>query len=99
MPESENLIWLQAWYRKQCDGNWEHSYGIHNGTIDNPGWEVNIDLQNMQYTALARPDEEFELSDDDWMICRIRENKFEGFGDPSKLDAILGRFRKWINAE
>jgi hypothetical protein len=28
---------LQAWYFAQCDGEWEHSYGIHIENCDNPG--------------------------------------------------------------
>ena len=38
------LIWLQNWYDKQCDGDWEHTYGIQIGTMDNPGWSVKISL-------------------------------------------------------
>ncbi len=28
----------------QCDGEWEHDYGIKIETLDNPGWLVSIDL-------------------------------------------------------
>jgi hypothetical protein len=36
---SNDLIsWLQRWYTAQCDGGWEHHYGITIGTLDNPGW-------------------------------------------------------------
>ena len=43
------LEWLQDWYLKQCDGGWEHEYGIKIETLDNPGWKVIIDLA---YTEL-----------------------------------------------
>jgi len=29
---------IQDWYRRQCDGDWEHSYGVKIETLDNPGW-------------------------------------------------------------
>jgi hypothetical protein len=28
---------LQDWYVSQCDGGWEHTYGISIDTLDNPG--------------------------------------------------------------
>ncbi len=35
---------LQNWYAAECDGDWEHQYGIKIDTIDNPGWRVEIEL-------------------------------------------------------
>jgi hypothetical protein len=28
---------LTDWYSRQCNGEWEHGYGFHIGTLDNPG--------------------------------------------------------------
>ena len=33
---------LQHWYESQCDGDWEHEFGVKIGTLDNPGWMVDI---------------------------------------------------------
>lgn len=41
----EDLKWIENWYLKNCDGNWEHSYGVEIGNIDNPGWYIKIDLK------------------------------------------------------
>ena len=38
------INWLENWYSSQCDGSWEHFYGIKIETLDNPGWAVEIDL-------------------------------------------------------
>ncbi len=35
---------IQAWYAAQCDGGWEHQYGVSIETLDNPGWCVMVDL-------------------------------------------------------
>ena len=35
---------LMEWYAAQCDGSWEHDYGIKIDTLDNPGWYLEIDL-------------------------------------------------------
>jgi Immunity protein 53 len=40
----ESLSLLERWYSAQCDGDWEHQYGVHIGTLDNPGWTLRIDL-------------------------------------------------------
>lgn len=38
------LQWIQEWYKSNCDGYWEHMYGVKIDTLDNPGWIVHIDL-------------------------------------------------------
>jgi len=40
-----NLIkWLEDWYLSQCDGDWEHSYGLKISNIDNPWWHMSNNL-------------------------------------------------------
>jgi hypothetical protein len=39
-----SLDFLQRWYAEQCDGKWEHSYGVRIETLDNPGWQITVDL-------------------------------------------------------
>ncbi|PYJ29620.1 MAG: hypothetical protein DMF24_09765 [Verrucomicrobia bacterium] len=50
---------LQRWYKAQCDGDWEHSYGVSIGTLDNPRWSLKIDLvdtplQDKSFTEVKR---------------------------------------------
>ncbi len=40
----EGLGALQAWFAAHCDGNWEQEYGVTIGTVEDPGWELRIDL-------------------------------------------------------
>lgn len=49
------LNWLMNWYNTQCDGNWEHDYGILIETTDNPGWSIEINLQNTSVNDLEIP--------------------------------------------
>lgn len=40
---------------QNCDNDWEHSYGLRIATLDNPGWSVEISLndtvlEEMEYT-------------------------------------------------
>jgi hypothetical protein len=41
---SNELQRLQQWYRAQCNGDWEHSYGVMVDTLDNPGWRTGREL-------------------------------------------------------
>jgi hypothetical protein len=90
------IHWIQDWYANQCDGDWEHMYGIRIETLDNPGWGVHIDLA---YTDLEeRPFTQVEVktSEDDWYVCRVRENVFEGAAGPHNLAKILQVFIDWV---
>ena len=43
---SNVILQLQQWYEAQCNGDWEHHYGISIESQDNPGWRVEIDLKD-----------------------------------------------------
>lgn len=88
------IKWLQEWYNDQCDGAWEHSYGIAIGTIDKPGWAVSIDITDTKLDGIDIPSTFYEMATDDWMGYSITNNVFEGVGDPSKLEKIIGVFRE-----
>lgn len=96
MFENETLRWLQEWYLNLCDGEREHTYGISIGTIDNPGWTVEIDLRSSRFSLMCERELQIDHSDKDWMNCKIRDAKFSGAGDPTKLNLILHTFREWI---
>jgi hypothetical protein len=93
----DNFSWLEEWYQKRCNGEWEHSFGISISTLDNPGWKVRIDLDGTPYAAL--PDVEITErydSDSEWMLCKVVEGVYEGTGGPLMLGPIVQTFRKWI---
>jgi len=49
----DTLSELQKWYEAECDGNWEHHYGVKIDTLDNPGWLVTIDLTDTNFGRKA----------------------------------------------
>jgi hypothetical protein len=92
------FVELQKWYENQCDGDWEHQYGIEIGTLDNPGWSVSIDL-----TDTDLEEKEFQKISNveperDWILCRIEEGKFRGDGGPQMLEEIIKVFLDWMKA-
>ena len=40
------LDWLQSWYEGNCDGGWEHLFGVTIETWNNSGWKVKVDLED-----------------------------------------------------
>lgn len=90
---------LQNWYYSQCDGDWEHEFGIKIDTLDNPGWTVFIDLQetpleNKKFTEIDR-----QINENDWIQCEVKNGKFKGAGGPTNLTDIIRIFIEWMKCE
>ena len=88
---------LRAWYNAQCNGDWEHTYGIHIETLDNPGWSVKIDLRDTILEGLPFPVMKTGNADKEasWIECKVEGFQFKGLGDPSRLEEIIGCFLRW----
>jgi hypothetical protein len=48
----ETIDRIQDWYKINCNGDWEHSYGYKIETLDNPGWAIKIDLSETSLDKL-----------------------------------------------
>jgi hypothetical protein len=83
---------IQAWYAAQCNGDWEHQYGVSIETIDNPGWSVTVDLFGTNLEALRFQTYRDDKGEGDWILCEVSGGKFVGAGDPGKLQTILEIF-------
>ena len=90
------LRWLSDWYQSNCDGDWEHCYGVKIDTLDNPGWNIKIHLLGTEWEDKEFMSINIDKGDDDWIMCRVRDNVFDGAGDPQKLIAILTTFKNWV---
>ncbi|HXD93130.1 MAG TPA: immunity 53 family protein [Bacteroidia bacterium] len=90
----EVLKWIQNWYQSNCNGDWEHTYGISITTIDNPGWTVIINLQETRLENLSLDSGLIEKNENDWFIYEIENSTFIGNGDPTKLIFLLEKFKE-----
>lgn len=90
---------LQEWYVAQCNGEWEHGHGIKISTIDNPGWSLKIDLEGTLQETKSFTSVDLTRDESDWIRCRIREGRFEGFGGPKNLEELVGLFLQWARAD
>ena len=89
------LSWLQKWYFQQCNGEWEHGYGIKINTIDNPGWRVKINLHDTVLAGKPLNRIKIERSDDNWVHYWVENSIFEAAGGPENLSEIFYLFKKW----
>ena len=97
MSSSSTLSRLQAWYLGRANGTWEHAYGVHIETLDNPGWAVTIDVADTHYANEAFPEFRHKYEHDaDWFQCRKVGTKLQGVGGPEQLEAILQHLLAWL---
>jgi immunity protein 53 of polymorphic toxin system len=87
---------LQQWYKAQCNGDWEHSYGVTIGTLDNPGWSLKVDLTDtpLQHKWFTEVKRDYEHQTD-WLTCFFRDGVFHGACGPEKLEEMLEIFLDW----
>ena len=75
----DDFLWILEWYNNQYDGDWEHKCGIHIETIDNPGWSITINFKDTELEGknFQEIEKDYE-SANDWLICFVKNSKFEG---------------------
>ena len=104
MTASTTLTELQDWYRSQCNDDWEHSCGVKIETLDNPGWSVTVDLtetelQDRVFKPVVRGPIAYDLNQDqDWIVCKVEGQSFQGAGGPAKLEEIIATFLTWAKS-
>jgi Immunity protein 53 len=97
---TNNLTWLAQWYAEQCNGDWEHSYGIKIETLDNPGWAVTINFEGTSHSQIKNKAWQLvEVDETNWHGFKIEDGKFEGSGDPYKLDFLINLFKEIVTQQ
>ena len=96
---------VAAWYRAQCDGDWEHHHGVSIQSTDNPGWWVKIDVRQTPLQGQPFPPVEQGVdarglqTGAHWISCRVKDDIWHGAGDEGRLEEILSRFIAWSRLE
>ncbi len=90
------LTWLQAWYAMQCDGDWEHGYGVSIETLDNPGWSVRIELDGTAWAKQPFDRTETHRSEHDWLEVWKDGSELRAATGPVNLGEALHTFRLWV---
>jgi hypothetical protein len=95
---SDTLWRLQLWYEGECDGYWEHLWGVTIETLDNPGWSIRVNLEETSLECKPFDTKTIERTDTDWLHCRVEgemeaENRqFFAACGPRNLDEVLRIF-------
>jgi len=89
------IMEIQEWYDHQCDGDWEHQYGLTISTLDNPGWSLKIDLVMTNLEKEIFTDVKINRSEDDWVVARKNGLTFECFGGSKNLSEMIRIFLDW----
>ena len=89
---------LQVWYRDQCDGDWEHQYGVVIETLDNPGWLLKIDLTGTGLESKSFNPIEDTAPSSSWLHCKVEDRKFQAACGPTMLSTAIGYFLSWAKA-
>jgi hypothetical protein len=76
----------------------QHLYGIKIDNIDNPGWSVNIDLKDTSLENKSFSTIKYDIDENDWLFCTIRNGAFNGAGGSNKLEEILLIFKDWAES-
>lgn len=97
--KTESITWLAEWYAMQCNGDWEHSYGVSIETLDNPGWSIKIDLSDTALVGRHFQDKIVNRSDHDWLVCKVEKGVLRLSCGAKNLDEALMVFRHWVEDE
>jgi hypothetical protein len=93
--KENDFEWLLNWHQSQCDGDWEHSAGIHIDTIDNPGWSISINLEGTELEQKKFQKIKIDNSETDWLRCFIEDHSFKGCCGSLNFLEVLHIFRNW----
>jgi hypothetical protein len=88
---------LQTWYQAQCDGEWEHDYGVKIETLDNPGWalKVNISGTSLSGRIFSSVERGIDPDESDWIHCKTDAGFFLGYGGSQNLGELIRIFLDW----
>ncbi|MGL5263779.1 MAG: immunity 53 family protein [Candidatus Rhabdochlamydia sp.] len=93
--DDDDFLWLQEWYQSYCNGDWEHGCGVQLRTTDNPSWSLTIDLEATDLEYANLPEIKIDRSEENWIFCEVKEDKFEARCGIGNLLEILKIFRNW----
>ncbi len=94
--QTGDLFWLTEWFAWQCDGDWEHCYGISIDNNDGQSWSFEIrfgdtELENQPFETIG-----IRRSEKDWVSCSMSyRDIIEGNSGLLNLPEMLKIFRNW----
>jgi hypothetical protein len=90
------ILWLQNWYHSNCNGDWEHQFGIKIDTLDNPGWSIDINIEETNLQNILFEPIKIKRSEKDWVFIELANMKIQGRCGSLNLIEMLEIFQNWV---
>lgn len=94
----DDFVFLQDWYARHCDGDWEHDERIQIRTIDNPGWRLSINVEDTELSGRSMLAIRTEVDANDWIHCWHEQDVFNAACGPGNLPQALSAFRTFAES-
>lgn len=91
------MDFLLRWYQSQCDGDWEHRFGVDVHTLDNPGWALKVDLVGTPLEGRQLERTMTERGSDDWVQVWSNGSTFEAACGPLNLPEAVDGFERFAS--
>ena len=76
--DEDLLQCLITWFQSQCNEQWGSRESVSIGTLDNPGWALDVRLDETNLRNQPFSEIELERSEYDWISCYIKNGVFTG---------------------
>ncbi len=87
---------LQSWYFAECDGDWEHSFGVQFDTMGgDSGWRGEINVEETELEDLEFWPVERQSDSRNWLRCSVSKNKFVFECGTLQLEDCIEIFVDW----
>ena len=97
--EMNSFDFIVAWFAAHCDGDWEHDVGIRVATLDNPGWRVDIRIEDTELQGIEIDWKVDEQSEQEWLQWRATGRFFEARCGPKDLGRAFDAFRLFAEGD
>lgn len=95
-PANDYFQYLVNWYAEQCDGDWEHEFGIRLVTLDNPGWNLEVDLVGTEWEGRVVSRTRRDFDDGGWITFASDGAVFDASCDPFSLRLAFLEFKALV---
>ena len=86
------LEFLINWFAAHCDGDWEHDLGIRIETLDNPGWAIDVRIEDTELEGITTDWHRWEQGEESWLHWRSTGSTFEARCGVADLELALDAF-------
>lgn len=91
------MSFLVDWFASQCDGDWEHDTGIQIETLDNPGWSVDIRIEDTDLQGIEIDWVQLEEDESRWLFWRSTGLQFQARCGARDLERALAAFEAFAS--